>query len=157
LKFPQIVTVIHNQLNLRPSGALTTGIEYARAHGYNWIWVLDADTRPRRGTLESLNRLTEADRNIGVVAPPQVSGRGKPTCSMTLRLIRAAIANPDEATSVLSRLPDQTSSIGVPGLDITSSRDAQYRQALYGAPSCLPRTYRRVRAPCGCRYNPLRR
>jgi hypothetical protein len=34
LKFPQIVTVIHNQLNLRPSGALTTGIEYARAHGY---------------------------------------------------------------------------------------------------------------------------
>jgi GT2 family glycosyltransferase len=97
LKFPQIVTVIHNQLNLRPSGALTTGIEYARAHGYNWIWVLDADTRPRRGTLESLNRLTEADRNIGVVAPPQVSGRGKPTCSMTLRLIRAAIANPDEA------------------------------------------------------------
>ena len=31
LKFPQIVTVLHNQLNLRPSGALTTGIEYARA------------------------------------------------------------------------------------------------------------------------------
>ena len=63
LKFPQIVTVIHNQLNLRPSGALTTGIEYARAHGYNWIWVLDADTRPRRGTLESLIRLTEAEQH----------------------------------------------------------------------------------------------
>jgi hypothetical protein len=37
-----------------------TGIEYARGHGYNWIWVLDADTRPRRGTLESLIRLRSA-------------------------------------------------------------------------------------------------
>jgi rhamnosyltransferase len=49
-----------------------TGIEYARAHAYDWIWVLDADSDPRPDALDRLIRIVQVDnpddrREIGVV------------------------------------------------------------------------------------------
>ena len=72
LAYPAIVTVVRHQLNLGTSGAVKTGLEYALTHGYDWIWVLDADSVPRPDALELLSGLVEADgpeegRDVGVV------------------------------------------------------------------------------------------
>ena len=72
LAYPKIVTVVRHDLNLGTSGSVKTGIEYARAHGYDWIWVLDADSDPQPDALELLIRTVEAydpneHRDIGVV------------------------------------------------------------------------------------------
>jgi GT2 family glycosyltransferase len=71
LSYPRAVTVIRHSLNLGTSGSVKTGLEYARAHGYGWLWVLDADSVPRADALELLIRLAEPDgqehRDIGVV------------------------------------------------------------------------------------------
>jgi GT2 family glycosyltransferase len=71
LPYPRIVTVIRHRLNLGTSGSVKTGLEYARAHGYHWLWVLDADSVPRADALELLAGLAEAagweSQSIGVV------------------------------------------------------------------------------------------
>jgi rhamnosyltransferase len=71
LEYPDLVTVIRHPVNLGTSGSVKTGLEYARAHGYDWIWVLDADSVPRRDALELLARLVETSGQnqdaIGVV------------------------------------------------------------------------------------------
>lgn len=54
--FPGSVTIIR-QKNLGTSGAVRTGLEFALARGYDWMWVLDADTRPPRDSLERLMQL----------------------------------------------------------------------------------------------------
>src|SRR5712692_2771708 len=73
LTYPKFVTVLRNPLNLGICGAVVTGLEYARTHGYSWLWVLDADSRPRPYAFELLTRLVNARgpgaaREIGVVA-----------------------------------------------------------------------------------------
>jgi rhamnosyltransferase len=71
LLYPEMVTVIRHRSNLGTSGSVKTGLEYARAQGYDWLWVLDADSVPRGDALELLTRLVEADghisQDIGVV------------------------------------------------------------------------------------------
>jgi GT2 family glycosyltransferase len=72
LAYPEIVTTIRNRLDLGISGGVTTGFNYARAHGYDWIWVLDADSVPRPDALELLTRLVEVRglggrRDIGII------------------------------------------------------------------------------------------
>ncbi len=68
LAYPKIVTVVRHPLNLGTSGAVKTGLEYARDHGYDWIWVLDADSVPRPNALELLTRLVETgDQQVGIV------------------------------------------------------------------------------------------
>lgn len=68
LAFPERVTVIRHQVNLGTSGAVKTGLEYAIAHGYEWLWVLDADSVPRPDALELLARLAAAEGpRVGVV------------------------------------------------------------------------------------------
>jgi len=68
LVFPNLVTVVRHRLNLGTSGAVKTGIEYALAHGYDWIWILDADSVPRPDALELLTRLVETEgRQLGAV------------------------------------------------------------------------------------------
>lgn len=68
LTFPDGVTVLHRQLNLGPSGAVATGLEYGLANGYDWIWVLDADGVPRPDALEHLAQLAETrGAELGVV------------------------------------------------------------------------------------------
>src|SRR6266850_293320 len=71
LPYPGNVTVIRHPLNLGTSGSVQTGLGYARAHGYRWLWVLDADSVPRADALGLLVRLAEdggtEQRNVGVV------------------------------------------------------------------------------------------
>jgi len=67
LPYPDIVTVVRHPLNLGTSGAVKTGIKYAVAHGYDSIWVLDADSVPRPDALELLVRLAEGhDSELGI-------------------------------------------------------------------------------------------
>lgn len=72
LAYPRVVTVIRNRLNLGISGAVTTGLNYACAHGYDWMWALDGDSKPRPDSLELLTRLVDGSggsRDIGIAAP----------------------------------------------------------------------------------------
>lgn len=48
------VTVLRHADNLGTSGAVLTGLRYAIRHGYDWIWIFDADSAPRPNALEKL-------------------------------------------------------------------------------------------------------
>ncbi len=52
--FPKGVTVIRHPDNRGTSGTVVTGFQYAMDHGYDWIWLFDADSAPRRDALEKL-------------------------------------------------------------------------------------------------------
>ena len=72
--FSNAVTFIRNRLNLGISGAVTTGLDYALSHGYDWMWALDADSKPRPDALELLTGLVDAhrfsgERGIGIAGP----------------------------------------------------------------------------------------
>jgi rhamnosyltransferase len=54
--FPDKVTIIRNADNLGTSGAVAAGMEYAIAHGYQWIYILDADSAPEPLAIENLLR-----------------------------------------------------------------------------------------------------
>jgi len=67
-------TVVRSELNLGPSGAATISFKYALEHDYDWIWLLDDDTRAPPETLKLLVELALADQTyeagkIGIVAP----------------------------------------------------------------------------------------
>ena len=51
---PPGVTLLRNDENLGPSGAITRGMREAIAQGYDWIWVFDADSEPESDALERL-------------------------------------------------------------------------------------------------------
>ena len=61
LPYPALVTVVRHPVNLGTSGSVKTGLEYALAHGYDWIWILDADSVPRPDALELLMQLAETE------------------------------------------------------------------------------------------------
>jgi GT2 family glycosyltransferase len=42
-EFPDWVTIIRNPENVGVSGSIRNGIAYAIEHGFDWIWILDAD------------------------------------------------------------------------------------------------------------------
>src|SRR5205807_1915888 len=68
LVYPKNVTMVRHPLNLGTSGAVKTGLEYARDHGYEWIWVLDADSVPLPDALELLTELAETGApQVGIV------------------------------------------------------------------------------------------
>ncbi len=54
------VTVVRHSENRGTSGAVHTGISYALEHGYDWIWVFDADSLPEPDALEKLLELYAA-------------------------------------------------------------------------------------------------
>jgi GT2 family glycosyltransferase len=54
--FPWQVTIIRNEQNLGTSGAVAIGMEFALAHGYDWIYILDADSAPAPDAIENLLR-----------------------------------------------------------------------------------------------------
>jgi GT2 family glycosyltransferase len=58
--FPQNVTLIRHPENRGTSGAVATGFQYAIDKGYDWIWIIDADSAPRRDALEKLLSLYES-------------------------------------------------------------------------------------------------
>jgi rhamnosyltransferase len=54
--FPSKVTIIRHDQNLGTSGAVASGMEYALAHGYDWIYIVDADSEPEPDAIEKLVR-----------------------------------------------------------------------------------------------------
>jgi glycosyltransferase involved in cell wall biosynthesis len=57
--FPSKITIVKNNQNLGTSGAVAAGMEYALAHGYDWIYILDADSTPAPTAIENLLRCYE--------------------------------------------------------------------------------------------------
>src|SRR4051794_27424981 len=55
--FPECVTVIHNPDNFGTSGAVRIGLSYALEHGFDWMWILDADSIPEPDALEKMLEL----------------------------------------------------------------------------------------------------
>jgi len=55
--FPDKVTLICNAKNLGVGGAVATAIQYALTKNYDWIWVLDQDSVPRKDALFKLVEL----------------------------------------------------------------------------------------------------
>jgi rhamnosyltransferase len=53
-------TVIKNASNEGTSGAVATGFQYALDHGYDWIWIFDADSVPAAEALQKLLELFES-------------------------------------------------------------------------------------------------
>jgi GT2 family glycosyltransferase len=83
--FPNNVTVIRHPENRGTSGAVVTGFQYAIDKEYDWIWVFDADSAPRKDALEKLVRLylgfapeiQTQTRLLASIAAPADSNRTK--------------------------------------------------------------------------------
>jgi GT2 family glycosyltransferase len=58
--FPKKVSMIRHLENRGTSGAVVTGMGYAIKTGYDWIWIFDADSAPRRDGLEKLLELYQS-------------------------------------------------------------------------------------------------
>jgi len=58
--FLEKVHVIRHGENLGTSGAVHTGFQYALENNYDWIWLFDADSVPRKDALEKLLELYES-------------------------------------------------------------------------------------------------
>jgi len=52
--FPEQVSVIRNATNLGTSGAVRIGLAHALEDGFDWIWILDADSVPEPEALATL-------------------------------------------------------------------------------------------------------
>jgi glycosyltransferase involved in cell wall biosynthesis len=52
--FPEWVTIIRNPENVGVSGSIGNGVTYALEHGFDWIWILDADSVPEPEALATL-------------------------------------------------------------------------------------------------------
>ncbi len=52
--FPENVSIIRHGENLGTNGAVHSGMRFAIDHGYEWIWIFDADSAPRPDALEML-------------------------------------------------------------------------------------------------------
>jgi len=52
--FPKQVTIVRHPENRGTSGAVVTGFRYAVEKHYDWIWVLDADSKPCADALQKL-------------------------------------------------------------------------------------------------------
>jgi rhamnosyltransferase len=66
--FAEKVTVIRHGENRGTSGAVITGMQYALDKGYDWIWLFDADSAPRRDALQKLVDLYQS-------IPPQLQAQ----------------------------------------------------------------------------------
>ncbi len=58
--FGDDVTVIEHGRNLGTSGSVHTGLAYALEHGYDWLWVFDADSAPHPNALARLLEFYES-------------------------------------------------------------------------------------------------
>jgi rhamnopyranosyl-N-acetylglucosaminyl-diphospho-decaprenol beta-1,3/1,4-galactofuranosyltransferase len=52
--FPEQVSVIRNATNLGTSGAVQIGFGHALERGFDWVWILDADSVPEPDALATL-------------------------------------------------------------------------------------------------------
>jgi glycosyltransferase involved in cell wall biosynthesis len=52
--FPGWVTILRNPENVGVSGSIRNGVTYAFEHGFDWIWILDADAVADPGALATM-------------------------------------------------------------------------------------------------------
>src|SRR5260221_1260092 len=52
--FPENVTIVRNPENLGTAGAVKIGCAHALEHGFDWVWIFDADSVPEPDALEKL-------------------------------------------------------------------------------------------------------
>ena len=52
--FPEQVAIVRNPANLGTSGAIRAGFAYGLEHGFDWVWIFDADSVPEPDALENL-------------------------------------------------------------------------------------------------------
>jgi rhamnosyltransferase len=81
------VRLIRHGQNLGTSGAVVTGLKYALAKGYDWIWIFDADSAPRKDALERLMELYESfppdiRERVWLLASHHVEARAQPGYEM---------------------------------------------------------------------------
>jgi rhamnopyranosyl-N-acetylglucosaminyl-diphospho-decaprenol beta-1,3/1,4-galactofuranosyltransferase len=55
--FPEQVSVIRNAANLGTAGAVSIGLGHALERGFDWMWILDADSVPEPEALATLLEL----------------------------------------------------------------------------------------------------
>ena len=67
--FGDDVTVIEHGRNLGTSGSVHSGLAYALAHGWDWLWVFDADSAPHP---DALARLLEYYESLPAAQRSQV-------------------------------------------------------------------------------------
>jgi GT2 family glycosyltransferase len=80
--FPEHVTVIRNPTDLGPTGSVAVGLNHGLTEGFDWTWVLDADSVPEPDALENLlaffERLPVAEREqVCFLACALASGSNK--------------------------------------------------------------------------------
>lgn len=56
-QFPEGIAIIRNSANLGTSGAVGIGFSYALSNGFDWMWILDADSVPEPDALERVLEL----------------------------------------------------------------------------------------------------
>ncbi len=59
--FPEKVTIVRNKQNVGIAGAVAAAMAYGMEHGYDWIYILDADSQPEP---EAIERLVECYLNL---------------------------------------------------------------------------------------------
>lgn len=71
--FPGNVSIIRHSVNVGTSGSVAAGFRYALENGFDWIWILDADSIPRPDALQKLVDLyagfpAETRNEVGAIA-----------------------------------------------------------------------------------------
>jgi GT2 family glycosyltransferase len=80
--FSETVTIIRNPENLGTSGTVRIGFAHALEHGFDWVWIFDADTVPEPDVLENLlaffERLPpEKQEQVCFLTGPSLTATGK--------------------------------------------------------------------------------
>jgi rhamnopyranosyl-N-acetylglucosaminyl-diphospho-decaprenol beta-1,3/1,4-galactofuranosyltransferase len=52
--FPEQVAIVRNPMNLGTSGAIRAGFAHGLEHGFDWVWIFDADSVAEPDALENL-------------------------------------------------------------------------------------------------------
>lgn len=82
--FPENLTVIRNPANLGVIGSIRVGISHALEHGFDWIWVLDADGIPEPRALDRMLELYDSwpanqqERTGFIACLPRTEPEGAP-------------------------------------------------------------------------------
>jgi GT2 family glycosyltransferase len=142
--FPDKVTIIRNKQNVGISGTVAAAMEYGLAHGYDWIYILDADSQPEPLAVENLIKCylklapeaQEATWRLNSLARDAKSGAAHHGCLFTSRGIKPLNPPPEPScyrcdtniwSGSLFRL-NAVSKVGVPNPDYV----IDYDDTIYG-------------------------
>src|SRR5262249_23432254 len=81
--FPDRAAVIRSSVNTGSCGAVNIGLAYGLEHGFDWVWVFDADSVPEPDALANLLAFyqglpSEERERVCCLASNMISPRGVP-------------------------------------------------------------------------------